>query len=95
MIIEAGSDGWHGIQPSIGMDPAKLKEMYGNDLCFFGGVDCDTLVAGTPNEVRQETRYAVQHAGNEGGLVLTSSNTLMVGVKYENYLAMLQAARET
>ncbi len=94
MMIEAGSAGWHGIQPSIGMDPAKLKELYGNDLCFFGGVDCDTLVAGTPDEVRQEVQYAVQHAGQDGGLVLTSSNTLMVGVKYENYLAMLQAARE-
>jgi uroporphyrinogen decarboxylase len=94
MMIEAGSDGWHGIQPSIGMELAKLNEMYGDDLCFFGGVDCDTLVAGTPEEVRQEVWYAVRHAGRTGGLVLTSSNTLMVGVKYENYLAMLQAARE-
>ena len=30
-------------------------------------------------------------AGGDGGLVLVSSNTLMVGVKYENYLAMLAA----
>jgi hypothetical protein len=27
----------------------------------------------------------------DGGLVLVSSNTLMVGVNYENYLAMLAA----
>jgi hypothetical protein len=39
-------------------------------------------------------RYAIRHAGQKGGLVLVSSNTLMVGVKYENYLAMLNAARE-
>jgi hypothetical protein len=76
------------------MDLAKLKEMYGHALCFFGGVDCDTLLAGTPDEVRQEVRYAHQHAGRDGGLVLTSSNTLMVGVIYENYLAMLEAASE-
>jgi uroporphyrinogen decarboxylase len=93
MLIEAGIDGWQGIQPSIGMDPAKLKEMYGDDICFFGGVDCDTLVAGTPDAVRREVRYAVQHAGQDGGLVLVSSNTLMVGVKYENYMAMLEEAR--
>lgn len=94
MMIEAGIDGWQGIQPSIGMDLVKLKEMYGDDLCFFGGVDCDTLAAGTPDDVRREVRYAVKHASRSGGLVLTSSNTLMVGVKYENYLAMLEAARE-
>jgi hypothetical protein len=57
-------------------------------------VDCDTLAAGTLDDVRREVRYAVKHASMNGGLVLTSSNTLMVGVKYENYLAMLEAARE-
>ena len=93
MLVEAGIDAWHGIQPSIGMDLAKLKEMYGDVLCFFGGVDCATLVAGTPDDVRREVRYAIENAGKNGGLVLTSSNTLLVGVKYENYMAMLDAAR--
>ena len=93
MMIEAGCDAWHGIQPSIGMDLAALSEQYGNDLCFFGGVDCATLVVGTPDDVRRETRHAVEHASKDGGLVLTSSNTLMVGVKYENYMAMLDTAR--
>jgi hypothetical protein len=37
MMIEAGIDGWHGIQPSIGMDLAKLKELYGDQICLFGG----------------------------------------------------------
>jgi len=26
MLIETGIDGWHGIQPSIGMDLKMLKE---------------------------------------------------------------------
>jgi hypothetical protein len=94
MMIEAGIDGWHGIQPSIGMDLARLKKMYGSQICLFGGSDCDTLVAGTPDEAREEVRYAIQHASQNGGLVITSSNTLMVGVKYENYLAVLEAIRE-
>ncbi len=93
MIVEAGSDAWHGIQPSIGMDLAKLKEMYGHKLCFIGGVDCDTLVAGTPADVRREVRYAVEHAGWDGGLAISSSNTLMVGVKYENYMALLEEVK--
>jgi uroporphyrinogen decarboxylase len=93
MLLEAGIDGWHGIQAAAGMDLARLKERYGERVCFWGGVDVDLLVDGTPDQVRSAVRYAVESAGKEGGLVLTSGNTLMVGVRYENYLAMLQAAR--
>jgi hypothetical protein len=94
MLIEAGIDAWHGIQPSIGMDLATLKDMYGDRLCFFGGADCDTLVAGSPADVRREVRHAIDHAGHNGGLVITSSNTLMVGVRYVNYLALLEEVRK-
>ena len=67
-----------------------MRQTVGTSLCLFGGV-CATLVAGTPDDVRREARYAVTHAGSDGGLVLVSSHTLMVGVKYENYLALLAA----
>lgn len=73
------------------MDMRLLREMVGPRLCLSGGADCATLVAGTPDDVRREARHAVTHAGSDGGLLLVSSNTLMVGVKYENYLAMLAA----
>ncbi len=93
MLLEAGIDGWHGIQATAGMDLALLKKRYGDRVCFWGGVDVDWLVDGTPEQVRAATRYAIESAGDDGGLVLTSGNTLMVGVRYENYLAMLEAAR--
>ena len=93
-MIEAGIDGWHGIQPSIGMDMRLLKERFGGRLCLMGGVNCETLVGGTPQEVRAEVEYAIRHAGLGGGLVLGSGNTLMVGTKRENYVAMLEARHE-
>ena len=93
-MVEAGIDGWHGIQPSIGMDMRLLKERYGDKLCFFGGVNCETLVDGTPEDARAEVRYAIRHAAPGGGLVVTSGNVLQPGVKLENYLAARQATRE-
>lgn len=93
-LIAAGADGWHGIQPSIGMDLRLLKERYGDDLCFFGGVNCETLVDGTPEQARQEVRYAIKHAAPGGGLVVTTGNVLQPGTKLENYLAARQATRE-
>ena len=94
-FVAAGLDGWQGIQPRIGMDLKLLKEKYAGKLCFFGGVNCDTLVAGSPAEVKAEVQHAVRHAAPGGGLVITSGNTLLVGTKYENYMAMLSATRES
>lgn len=93
-FVEAKVDGWHGIQPSIGMDLKLLKEIYGDRLCFFGGVNCETLVAGSPEEARAEVRYAIHHAAPGGGLVVTSGNVLQPGTRLENYLAARQAVRE-
>ena len=93
-LVEAQIDGWHGIQPSIGMDLCVLKERYGDLLCFFGGVNCETLVEGTPEGARAEVRYAIQHAAPGGGLVLTTGNVLQPGTKLENYMAARQATRD-
>jgi uroporphyrinogen decarboxylase len=93
-FVEIGVDAWHGIQPSIGMDLRLLKERYGDALCFFGGVNCETLVAGTPEEARAEVRYAIQHAAPGGGLVVTTGNVLQPGTQLENYYAARQAVRD-
>jgi len=93
-FIEAGVDGWQGIQPRIGMDLKLLKERYGDKLCFFGGGDVDTLVDGTPADVADQVRYALRYAGHRGGLVIGSGNTIAPGVKHQNFLAMIRAAHE-
>ena len=93
MLLEAGIDGWHGIQPSIGMDLAKLNEKYGERLCFFGGVNCETLIDGSPRDVENEVKAALKGAAAGGGLVIASGNVLQPGVKYENYLAGLNTTK--
>jgi hypothetical protein len=93
-LVEIGIDGWHGIQRNIGMDLARLKKRYGSRLCFFGGVNTDTLIAGSPGEVREEIRSAIEEAGKGGGLVLTCSNVVPAGAPLENYQAMRQAVHD-
>ncbi len=93
-LVVVGIDGWHGIQPNIGMDLAKLKERYGDRLCFFGGVNCETLITGSPAQVREEVRYAIQHAAPGGGLVVANSNVVPPGSRLENYLAGRKAVHD-
>jgi len=93
-LIEAQIDGWHGIQTNIGMDIRLLKERYGDKLCFFGGINCETLIEGTPEEARAEVQYAIQHTAPGGGLVIATGNVLQPGVKLETYLAARQSLRD-
>jgi len=93
LMIEAGIDGWQGIQPEIGMTLPELQERYAGRLCFWGGVSMPTLINGTAEEVAEEVRIACESAPVEGGLVITCANSVMVGVRHSNYLAQLRAAR--
>ncbi|MGE4283073.1 MAG: uroporphyrinogen decarboxylase family protein [Clostridia bacterium] len=93
-FVEMGIDGWHGIQPSAGMDIKRLKEKYEGKLCLFGGMNVETLIAGTPEEVKAEAVYAMKHGAPGGGFVLTGGNILEPGVKPENYYAAIEAWKE-
>ena len=93
-LVATGIDGWHGIQPSVGMDFKLLKEKFGSKICFFGGVNCETLISGSVEDVEREARYAIEHAAPGGGHVLTSGNGLENGTKFENYQAMLRVRRD-
>jgi hypothetical protein len=93
-LVEIGIDGWHGIQRSIGMDLHRLKERYGKRLCFFGGVNTETLITGSLQELRAEVRSAIEQAAAGGGLVLTCSNVVPAGTRLESYLAVRQAIRD-
>jgi hypothetical protein len=90
-FVDIGIDGWHGIQPEIGMDLQQLKQQYHGRLCFFGGVDCETLINGPAERAREQVRYAIEHAAPGGGLVIATSNVLQPGTQLDYYLAMRQA----
>ena len=53
-LIEIGLDVLNPIQP-MAMDPVKLKNEYGKNLCFWGSLDIQqTLPFGTPEQVKAE-----------------------------------------
>ncbi len=65
----------------------------GDSVCLFGGVNVDWQIEGTPVQVRQVTGSAIDSAGSGEALVVTSGNTIMVGARCDNCLAMLETIR--
>lgn len=95
IIIDAGADGIHPIDPMAGMDIGEAKATFGDKVCLLGNVSCAfSLVTGTVEEVRQETKEVIRKAGKGGGLICMSSNSIHSGVKPENYVAMVETIHE-
>ena len=76
------------------MCPARLKREFGKDLCFHGGIDTqETLVTGTPDDVRAEVRSRLEVSGHEG-YILAPSHVLQADVKPASIVAMLEEAKK-
>ncbi len=93
-LIAAGFDGIHPIQPQC-MDIEEVKREFGDKVCLLGNIDCSfLLVFGSQEDVRLAVKDTIEKAAPGGGYIITSSNSIHPGVKPENYLAMVEAARE-
>ena len=95
LVDEVGIDGYHSIEPTAGMDIAKVKREYGDRITLLGNIDCgDVLVNGTPEQIREATRAVIRAAAPGGGFVLASSNAIHDAIAMENLQAMLETGRE-
>jgi uroporphyrinogen decarboxylase len=71
-----------------------LKREIGRRVTLWGGVSCRGLDLGTPAQIREQTKRSIEIAAPGGGFILGSSHSLGIGVKYDNYMAMLETWRQ-
>jgi hypothetical protein len=96
-FIQAGFDIMNPVQCSAAhMDPAQLKEKFGERITFWGGgVDTQrTLPFGTPDQVRQEVRERIKIFGPGGGFVFNTIHNVQPQTPVENLLALYESVRE-
>jgi uroporphyrinogen decarboxylase len=95
-MIEAGIDILNPIQwRSKGMDRKKLKQDFGDQVVFHGGVDNQqTLAFGTVEDVREEVAYNIQVLGKGGGYILAPCHNIQAVSPAENVVAMYEAGYE-
>ena len=88
-LIEMGVDMLQPIQPET-MDIYALKERFGRDICFAGGISTQqTLPYGTPAEVRAETLRCIEVMGKGGGYVVAPAKPILPGVPLANAVALI------
>ena len=96
-LIEAGVEILNPVQTSARhMEPERLKREFGADITFWGG-GCDTqqtLIHGTPEQVRDDVRRRLEVWMHGGGYVFNQVHNVLSDVPPENTVAMLDAAYE-
>ena len=74
------------------MDPARLKKLYGDSLCFWGTIDEQhTLPFGAPSDVAREVRQRIETVGYSGGLIVGPTHHVQLDTPMENFWAMIEA----
>ena len=76
-----------------GTDIAKAKELLGGIACISGGITAGILHEGTPDEVIQHCRQAIDVASKGGGYIFSTSN-IDRNAKVENVKAMIETVKE-
>jgi uroporphyrinogen decarboxylase len=93
-LIQIGIDILNPVQPEC-MDPAAIKQTYGDHLSFWGTVSVQrTLPFGTPEAVRAEVRARIREVGRGGGFILAPAHVLGPETPWANIVAFFEAADE-
>jgi len=91
-FIEIGVDVWETVQlHALPISPQKLKQEYGKELTFFGGVNTQSLPFKTPEQVTEEAKFCIDVLGEDGGYILGPDHHIKPDVSAENTLALFKA----
>lgn len=92
-VIDAGLEVLEAVQVDAeGMQPQRLKEVYGERLCFYGGISVQALLPHSDEEtVYRECRRLVETFGRDGGYIAAPTHAIQMGTPPANVLAMLRA----
>lgn len=91
-LVEAGFTIVNPVQPES-MDPIVAKQKYGASLTLHGLMSVQTVLPkGTEQEVRDTVRRYIDLCGQDGGLILCTTNEAMDDIPLNNLLAIYDEA---
>ena len=94
-LIEIGVDVLNPLQPlAAGMDSAKIKAEFGNQLCFHGAIDIQQALPGTVEDVEREVRTRLAALARGGGYIVAPANHIQPDVPGANVVYLYRLAAE-
>ena len=93
-LIKLPIDVLNPLQPlAAGMDFESIKERYGDQIAFHGGIDIQHLLPhGTPQEIENTVKKTVDILARNGGYILSSAHYIQADTPIENIVALYETA---
>jgi uroporphyrinogen decarboxylase len=92
-IIALGVDVIHPLEPLPATDLAAVKEKFGRQVSFLGGIDISHAMRGSREEVSTEAKRRITQLAPGGGYILAPSNHLQADVPAENVVTLFEGAK--
>ena len=95
-LIDCGLDILQSLQPEAAeMDPKRLKQEFGGDLSFQGGISIQEVrPRKSPHEVREHVKKVMKALAPGGGYIACTSHNIQADTPQENIDALFQAYRD-
>ncbi len=93
-LVGTGLDCLGPLEPVPGMELEGVLGRYPGKIAVMGNINVDLLCRGSGEEVRRATKELLAKTSAIGPHILSSANTITSSVKPENFLAMIDTARE-
>jgi len=95
-LIKAGVDAIAPVELSSGLELRDLKDTFGKEVAFIGGMDLEILRFGSVDQVRQTAIETLRIMATGGGFVLGSdSEELIDSLPADNVIAMHEMAKDS
>ena len=93
-IIDLGIDVIHPLEPLPATDLVSIKENFGKQVTFLGGIDISHAMPGSRENVIAETKHRIAQLAPGGGYILAPSNHLQADVSPENVVTLFNTAKK-
>ena len=93
-LINLGVDVIHPLEPLPATDMIAVKEKFGRQVTFLGGIDISHAMPGSREDVIAETKRRIAQLAPGGGYILAPSNHLQDDVPAENVVALFETAHQ-
>jgi uroporphyrinogen decarboxylase len=93
-FIEDGLSCLQPVEVKAGMDLIELKQEFGDDMAFMGGIDVRIMADPDPSAIEEEIKTKIPFAMQGGGYVYHSDHSIPNNVSFEQYCHVLDLVRK-
>lgn len=93
-LISLGIDVIHPLEPLPITNIPEIKENFGKQVSFLGGIDISHAMPGSRDDVIAEVKRRISQLAAGGGYILAPSNHLQADVSAENVVTLFKTAHE-